>query len=76
MNVLQLSFLILTAVNVNAECWHFYNSTEYFVSDNANSFDDARSSCGSLQAELVMIQTEDAQVFVKYFLSNYRSGDD
>ena len=70
--------LLIPAINVAAEVWHLHNFTEYSVSDDAKNFDDAHSSCTSLQAELVMIQTEDVQVFLEGLFDNnaYSSGNE
>jgi len=69
-------FTWLTYGSVAAETWHVHNGTEYYVSDDTKKFDDARSSCIDLQAELVMIHKRGIQSFLEDLMrSNYISGD-
>ena len=73
-----LKFVVLNLAFINAERWHLHSNTgiEYHVSDSARSFNDARSDCIAMLAELVMIQTEDVQVFLEgaFMDASYSSG--
>ena len=69
-------FILLQLGFINAERWHLHNSVEYYVSNRTKNFDKARKDCNAKQAELVMIQTADAQDFLQNLFSNgiYPSG--
>ena len=73
-----LKFILLRLAFINAERWHLHSNTgiEYYVSDSTISFDNARTDCNAMRAVLVMIQTEDIQVFLKgvFTDASYSSG--
>ena len=74
-----LKFILLNLAFINAKRWHLHRNTgiEYHVSDSARSFNDARSDCNAMLAELVMIQTQDVQVFLEgvFTDASYSSGN-
>ena len=68
---LALVLLIVVLSNdVVAQVWHQNGLIEYFVSDKEKNFDQAKSSCENLQATLVMIQTENVQLFLEALITN------
>ena len=73
-----LKFILLKLAFINAERWHLHSNTgiEYHVSDSTRRLDDARTDCIAMRAELVMIQTEDVQVFLEQVFTDasYLSG--
>ena len=79
MNILVFILLCLVDLYVDAEFWHLHNLVEYFVSYTAQNIEKAISSCETMHgAKLVMIQTEDKQVFLEGLFannSNYSSGN-
>ena len=77
MHFVFLIFVGLFASKASANQKHLHDHTEYYVYNKAKSFKNARLSCSMDDAELVMIQTEDVQVFLEELFdrSIYSSGN-
>ena len=79
--LMHFVFLVISclfAKKVFANQWNFdsVSGTEYYVSGYEKCFEEARTSCTSLQAELVMIQTKDVQKFLEelFAKNSYSTG--
>ena len=67
--------IFLCVAFLRVKTWHLHNNVEYYVSDESKCFSNAMTKCSAMQAELVMIQTEDVQLFLERLINaTYSSG--